>query len=220
MSRDFTTPLPDGSAVHSRICRQSNAVDAARFEQIRYFRTITKGQKIASAGYDMDFLAIVQTGAVVSTREGRISGLLVAGDFIGMAGRPSCHHDLFALDDCVLKCFRRGPFESLLEQSPSIAGRLQDCATDEIAAEREWLRLPPASAPRARVVGFLEALFGRLQRAGHVENPTIAPPEVVSDVLAIGGETFARILAELETEGAIQRGPDGITLRDAALLRA
>jgi CRP/FNR family transcriptional regulator len=215
---------------HRAVCALCEPDELETLEDIKYYRSFEAGQPIVWAGDEMDFVASVVDGLATLSRtmeDGRrqIMGLLMASDFIGRPGRNKVRYDVVAMTDVVLCCFRRKPFENLVEQTPSIGRRLLDMSLDDLDAAREWMLLLGRKTARERIASLLVMVFQR-DAALHatvagtqldVELPLSR--ENIADFLGITLETVSRQLTLLKKDGVIiLEGRRGLRVPDYARL--
>ena len=103
---------------HRAVCARCEPDELTRLEEIKYYRTYEAGQTVAWAGDEMDFVASVVSGAATLTQtmeDGRrqMVGLLLPSDFVGRPGRSGVTYDVVAVNDLVMCCFRKKPFEQM-----------------------------------------------------------------------------------------------------------
>ena len=121
---------------HRAVCARCEGVELKRLEEIKYYRTFEAGQTITWSGDQMDFVASVVSGIATLTQtleDGRTQmvGLLLPSDFVGRPGRSGAAYDVVATTDVVMCCFRKKPFEQMMERTPHIAQRLLQMTLDE-----------------------------------------------------------------------------------------
>ena len=131
---------------HRAVCARCEPDELQRLEEVKYYRTFEAGQTIIWSGDRMEFVASVVSGVSALTQtleDGRrqMVGLLLPSDFVGRPGREVARFDVTAVTQTTLCCFRRKPFETMLEQTPNVSQRLLEMALDELDAAREWMLL-------------------------------------------------------------------------------
>ena len=138
----------------------------------------------------------------------QITGMLLPSDFIGRPGRDSCEHDISAVTDLVLCCFRRRPFEDLIEDAPAIRKRLLDMTFDELDAARHWMLLLGRLTAREKIVSFLMLVVHRSTLPDDVDKPVqIEVPlsrEAMASYLGLTIETVSRQMSRLRRDGLIE----------------
>ena len=211
---------------HRAVCALCEPDELQTLEDIKYYRKFEAGQPIAWAGDRMDFVASVVSGLCTLSRsmeDGRrqIMGLLMSADFIGRPGREIVRYDVVAVSDVTLCCFRRKPFETLVESTPHIGNRLLDMSLDELDAAREWMLLLGRKTARERIASLLVMILERenkLSETGARPGHTFELPlsrENLADFLGMTLETVSRQLSHLKKEGIIGlEGRRGVRIPD------
>jgi len=200
---------------HRAVCARCDGEELDRLEEIKYYRSFQAGQTIAWTGDRMDFVASVVTGIATlshTLEDGRTQmvGLLLPSDFIGRPGRERAPYDVTATTDVVMCCFRRKPFEEMMERTPHIAQRLLQMTLDELDAAREWMLLLGRKTARERIASLL-AIIARRDAAlklaasgGAIEFDLPLTREAMADYLGLTLETVSRQMSALKREGVIQ----------------
>lgn len=214
------------------VCATCNTDELKRLEDIKYYRTFDAGQPIMFEGDEMHFVASVVTGAAKLSRtlpDGRLQmlGLLLPSDFIGRPGRDSVAYDVQAIQDVTLCCFRRRPFEALIETTPHIGQRLLVMSLDELEVAREWMMLLGRKTAREKISCLL-ALIARRTAALHLapvsDGVTFEMPlsrEAMGEYLGLTIETVSRQMTALRKDGTIDlTGSRTISIPDMAALLA
>ena len=129
---------------HKAVCSRCEQDELEYLETIKYYRNYEAGQPIIWAGDRMDFVASVVSGIAALTQtmeDGRTQmvGLLLPSDFLGRPGREAAAYDVTAISDLTICCFRRKPFEELINSTPHISHRLLEMTLDELDSAREWM---------------------------------------------------------------------------------
>ena len=200
---------------HRAVCASCEPNELERLNAIKYYKSFEAGHEIASAGERTDFVASVVSGVAVLNGlldDGRMQvvGLLLPSDFIGRPGRAAVAHDVTAVSDVTLCCFRREPFERLLLEMPHLSDRLLEMALDELDAAREWMLLLGRKTAREKVASFLMLVIHRSanpEAEGLGEPTNIILPlsrEAIANFLGLTIETVSRQLTALKSEGIIQ----------------
>jgi CRP/FNR family transcriptional regulator len=148
-------------------------------------------------------------------------GLLLPSDFVGRPGRNHAAYDVTATTDLVMCCFRKKPFEALIEKTPHIAHRLLEMTLDELDAAREWMLLLGRKTAREKIASFL-CILARREAALHMKSVgqaiTIELPltrEELADYLGLTLETVSRQISALRREGVLDLvGKRGISVPD------
>lgn len=199
---------------HRAVCARCEADELARLEDIKYYRTFTAGQTVMWAGDKMDFVASVVSGVASLTQtmeDGRTQmvGLLLPSDFVGRPGRDRASYTVHATSELVMCCFRRKPFEHLIESTPHIAHRLLEMTLDELDAAREWMLVLGRKTAREKIASLLSIIARRdtlLGRSASSKKLTFDLPltrEAMSDYLGLTLETVSRQMSALKKDGII-----------------
>ena len=216
---------------HRAVCARCEPDELSRLEEIKYYRTFEAGQAILWAGDRMEFVASVVSGVAALTQtmeDGRrqMVGLLLPSDFAGRPGREIAKFDVTAVTNTTLCCFRRKPFEHLLETTPHVAQRLLEMALDELDAAREWMLLLGRKTAREKIASLLTIIARRASingdtTAGLVEIDLPLTREAMSDYLGLTLETVSRQMSALKKDGVIQlQGKRRVVIPDMRALMA
>jgi len=200
---------------HRAVCARCESDELARLEEIKYYRTFEAGKTIAWTGDRLDFVASVVTGIATLSQtleDGRTQmvGLLLPSDFMGRPGREMAAYDVVATTDVVMCCFRRKPFEEMMERTPHIAHRLLEMTLDELDAAREWMLLLGRKTAREKIASLLSILARRdaalnlAQSQGSLEFALPLTREAMADYLGLTLETVSRQISALKRDGVIE----------------
>jgi CRP/FNR family transcriptional regulator len=151
------------------VCARCDDRELAVLEQIKYYRSYEAGQTLVWSGDQMDFVASVVTGIATLTQtmeDGRrqMVGLLLPSDFVGRPGRSYAAYDVTATTDIVMCCFRKKPFEDMMERTPHLAQRLLEMTLDELDAAREWMLVLGRKTAREKIASLLAIIARRQAR--------------------------------------------------------
>ncbi|WPY96556.1 Crp/Fnr family transcriptional regulator (plasmid) [Limimaricola variabilis] len=211
---------------HRAVCARCDESELEQLEKIKVYRRYEAGQKIAWAGDPMNFVGSVVSGIATLSQtleDGRVQmvGLLLPSDFIGRPGRDSTPYDVTAASDVTLCCFRRGPFERLLGETPHVGERLLEMTLDELDAAREWMLVLGRKTARERIASLLvsvarrEASFDLTPKNRDIRLDLPLTREAMSEYLGLTLETVSRQLNGLGREGLIELdGKRRITIPD------
>ena len=200
---------------HRAVCARCEADELERLEDIKYYRRFEAGQTIIWSGDRMDFVGSVVSGIATLTQtmeDGRTQmvGLLLPSDFVGRPGRNVAAYDVVATTDMVMCCFRKAPFEDLLDRTPHIAQRLLQMTLDELDAAREWMLVLGRKTAREKIASLLSIIARRdatLNQGGFDGPATFDLPltrEAMADYLGLTIETVSRTFTKLKKEGTIR----------------
>ncbi|QPH54193.1 transcriptional regulator FnrL [Pontivivens ytuae] len=217
---------------HNAVCARCEADELEILEGIKTYRNYEAGEPIVFSGDDMEFVASVVTG-VASLSQGledgrtQMVGLLLPADFLGRPGRRTAAYDVVAVSPLTLCCFRRGPFEELLNSTPHIGQRLLEMTLDELDAAREWMLILGRKTAREKIASLLSILARReasLRQATLTREASFTLPltrEAMADYLGLTLETVSRQISALKRDGVIRlQGTRGIEVPDFERLLA
>ncbi|MCI5109138.1 MAG: Crp/Fnr family transcriptional regulator [Marivita sp.] len=229
-SLSVTQDCSDCPIRHRAVCARCESDELARLEDIKYYRRFEAGQTVIWSGDRMDFVGSVVSGIATLTQtmeDGRTQmvGLLLPSDFVGRPGRSTAAYDVVATTDMVMCCFRKAPFEDLMERTPHIAQRLLQMTLDELDAAREWMLVLGRKTAREKIASLLSIIARRdatLNMAGLDGPVTFDLPltrEAMADYLGLTLETVSRQVSALKKDGIIQlEGKRHITVPDMSVL--
>ncbi len=198
---------------------------------LKFYKTYSAGQTVALRGESLDMVATVVEGTATLervTEDGRtqIVGILLPSDFLGRPGRDSLSYDVTAVNQVTLCCFRRKPFEMLLEEVPTLQERLLDMTLDELDAARDWMLLLGRKTAREKIASFLVLLAkrcdqlngGKTRGARHFDLPVSR--EAIANFTGLTIETVSRQISILRREQLIALdGVRKVTVPDTTALR-
>lgn len=228
--RSFVKDCSQCPIRHRAVCARCDADELTELDSIKYYRSVEAGQTVVWSGDRMDFVASVVTGIASLTQtmeDGRTQmvGLLLPSDFIGRPGRAEASYDVVATSDLVMCCFRRKPFEAMMEKTPHIAQRLLEMTLDELDAAREWMLVLGRKTAREKIASLL-TIFARRNASLLPEVPNGAlvfdlplTREAMADYLGLTLETVSRQISALKRDGVIVlAGKRHVTVPDFARL--
>lgn len=196
------------------VCAHCGCDELAALEGMKFYRSFEAGQPVVWAGDRMDFVASVVSGVATLTQtldDGRTQmvGLLLPSDFLGRPGRDRAQYIVTAASDLTLCCFRRKPFEELMQRTPALGQRLLEMTLDELDAAREWLLLLGRKSAREKIASFLaliarrEAALKQRQPSGRMDFDLPLTREAMGDYLGLTIETVSRQISALRRDGII-----------------
>lgn len=201
---------------HRAICARCDSDELQVLEQIKSYRSFAAGEPILWRGEPVEYVASVVSGIASLSKtleDGRTQmvGLLLPSDFIGRPGRARVDFDVTATTDVTLCCFKRAPFERLIETTPHVAQRLMELALDELDAARDWMILLGRKSAREKIATFIEMLQRRANVAPGLGGPEAPEVDVVlpmtrdqiANYLGLTFETVSRQFSALKKEGII-----------------
>lgn len=211
---------------HKAVCARCEPDELARLDEIKYYRTFQAGQTVIWSGDKMEFVGSVVSGiaSLCQTMEdGRTQmvGLLLPSDFVGRPGRDGAAYDVTATTDLVMCCFRKAPFEKMMNDTPHIAQRLLEMTLDELDAAREWMLVLGRKTAREKIASLLSILArrnaGLTLEAPQGETVFDLPltREAMADYLGLTLETVSRQISALKRDGVIVlKGKRHVTVPD------
>ncbi|ETA50332.1 transcriptional regulator FnrL [Ponticoccus alexandrii] len=215
---------------HRAVCARCETNELERLEEIKYYRKFEAGQTVIWSGDRMEFVGSVVSGIATLTQtmeDGRrqMVGLLLPSDFVGRPGRGTAAYDVVATTDLVMCCFRKTPFEDMMQKTPHIAQRLLEMTLDELDAAREWMLVLGRKTAREKIASLLSIIARRdatLNLRG-TEGPLAfdlpLTREAMADYLGLTLETVSRQISALKRDGVIVlQGKRHVTVPDMSLL--
>ncbi len=211
---------------HRAVCARCEADELEQLEKIKYYRSFEAGQTVIWSGDRMDFVGSVVKGIATLTQtmeDGRrqMVGLLLPSDFVGRPGRASAAYDVVATTDLVMCCFRKKPFEAMMNRTPHIAQRLLEMTLDELDAAREWMLVLGRKTAREKIASLLSIIARRnatlnlAEVTGSMVFDLPLTREAMADYLGLTLETVSRQISSLRKDGIIQlEGKRRVTVPD------
>ncbi|MFK7879868.1 transcriptional regulator FnrL [Roseobacter sp.] len=199
---------------HRAVCAKCDSSELELLEDIKYYRSFTAGQTVMWAGDHMDFVASVVSGVATLTQtmeDGRTQmvGLLLPSDFVGRPGRGAAAYTVTAASDLKMCCFRRKPFEQMINTTPHIAHRLLEMTLDELDAAREWMLVLGRKTAREKIASLLsiiarrDAMLGETPPGKALKLELPLTREAMADYLGLTLETVSRQISALKRDGVI-----------------
>ncbi|MGB5872063.1 MAG: Crp/Fnr family transcriptional regulator, partial [Albidovulum sp.] len=187
--------------------------ELAALEEIKYYRSYEAGQTVVWSGDQMEFVASVVSGVATLTQtmeDGRrqMVGLLLPADFVGRPGREYAPYDVTATTDLLMCCFRKKPFEQLMDRTPHIGNRLLEMTLDELDAAREWMLILGRKTAREKIASLLSIIAQReaalaLRSDKKMDFDLPLTREAMADYLGLTLETVSRQMSALKRDGVI-----------------
>lgn len=215
---------------HRAVCARCNADELVELDAIKYYRTYQAGQTVIWSGDKMSFVGSVVSGIATLTQtmeDGRTQmvGLLLPSDFVGRPGRDGAAYNVIATTDVVMCCFRKKPFEELMERTPHIAHRLLEMTLDELDAAREWMLVLGRKTAREKIASLLTIIARRHTAPTPDKSNDIMvfdlplTREAMADYLGLTLETVSRQMSALKRDKVIHlEGKRHITVPDMGRL--
>jgi CRP/FNR family transcriptional regulator len=198
---------------YNAVCSKCESDELDQLEEIKYYRSYSAGQTIFFAGDSLEFVGSVVSGVSSLTRtlpDGRVQmvGLLLPSDFIGRPHRETIDCDVIAETDILLCCFRRKPFEKMIEDTPHVGQRLLEMTLDELDAAREWMLVLGRKTAREKIASLLHMIAVRMKslEQGDAAVATFTLPitrETMANYLGLTIETVSRQMSALKKDGII-----------------
>ncbi len=211
---------------HRAVCARCDADELDQLDTLKYYRSFEAGQTVVWSGDRMEFVGSVVSGIASLTQtmeDGRTQmvGLLLPSDFVGRPGRETAAYDVVATTDLVMCCFRRKPFETMMEKTPHVAHRLLEMTLDELDAAREWMLVLGRKTAREKIASLLSILGRRnaeLKPGASQQRMVFDLPltrEAMADYLGLTLETVSRQISALKRDGVIElEGKRHVTVPD------
>jgi CRP/FNR family transcriptional regulator len=137
----------------------------------------------------------------------QITGFLLAGDFLGLAGKDGYSYSAETVTDVDLCRFSRRKLDALFEQYPQLERRMLKLATDELIAAQDQMLLLGRRTAAEKVASFLLRLCERERVRGQPGNPVSLPMTRgdIADYLGLTIETVSRTLSQLKRDKLIHQ---------------
>ncbi len=198
---------------YNAVCSKCEPDEIDLLEQNKYYRSYAAGQTVFFAGDPLEFVGSIVSGVASLTRtmpDGRVQmvGLLLPADFMGRPNRETIDNDIVAETDLMLCCFRRKPFEKLIEQTPHVGQRLLEMTLDELDAAREWMLVLGRKTAREKIASLLYMIATRMVKlkSGTSAQVSFILPitrETMANYLGLTIETVSRQMTALKKDGII-----------------
>jgi len=198
---------------YNAVCSKCDPDELAELEEVKYYRSYAAGQTIFFGGDPLEFVGSIVSGVSSLTRtlpDGRVQmvGLLLPGDFMGRPNRETIDCDVVAETDVMLCCFRRKPFERLIEKTPHVGQRLLEMTLDELDAAREWMLVLGRKTAREKIASLLYMIAVRMTKLapGDTAQADFVLPitrETMANYLGLTIETVSRQMSALKRDGVI-----------------
>ncbi len=199
---------------HRAVCARCEEPELEYLESIKYYRSYEAGQPIIWSGDQLDFVASVVVGIASLTQtmeDGRTQmiGLLLPSDFLGRPGREIAPYDVTAVSNLTLCCFRRKPFEKLLDTTHHVSQRLLEMTLDELDAAREWMLVLGRKTAREKIASLLSIIARREAHLNMARSPDGSKfdlpltREAMANYLGLTLETVSRQISALKRDGVI-----------------
>ena len=198
---------------YNAVCSKCEPDEINLLEEVKFYRSYAAGQSVFYAGDPLEFVGSIVSGVASLTRtlpDGRVQmvGLLLPADFMGRPNRETIETDIIAETDLMLCCFRRKPFEKLIEQTPHVGQRLLEMTLDELDAAREWMLVLGRKTAREKIASLLYMIATRMVKLkpGGFQQVAFTLPitrETMANYLGLTIETVSRQMSALKKDGVI-----------------
>jgi CRP/FNR family transcriptional regulator len=192
-------------------------------------RTIKQGQTIYHANDSFQSIYAVRAGSfktVVMHRDGhdQVTGFQLTGDFLGLDGVGSGHHncDAIALEESKVCIIPFHLLEAMCSEVKAVQRHLHRMMGGEIARESSQMMLLGTMSADQRVATFLLDLSDRLRLRGYspAEFHLRMTREEIGSYLGIKLETVSRMLSRFQRDGLVDtHGKDIRILNREGLVR-
>ena len=198
---------------YAAVCSRCEPSELKMLEEIKYYRSYAAGQTIFFSGDPLEFVASIVSGVSSLTRtmpDGRVQmvGLLLPGDFMGRPNRDTIDCDIIAETDVMLCCFRRRPFEQMIDTTPHVGHRLLEMTLDELDAAREWMLVLGRKTAREKIASLLHMIAVRMaslqpEKGSEASFTLPITRETMANYLGLTIETVSRQMSALKKDGLI-----------------
>ena len=198
---------------YNAVCSRCNPTELTLLEGIKYYRSYVAGQTIFFGGDPLEFVGSIVSGVSSLTRtlpDGRVQmvGLMLPGDFLGRPHRTTIECDVVAETDVMLCCFRRKPFEQMVDDTPHVGQRLLEMTLDELDAARDWMLVLGRKTAREKIASLLHLIAVRMAALenGDDRSTQFTLPitrETMANYLGLTIETVSRQMSALKKDGVI-----------------
>jgi len=208
------------------ICSRCETDELNILEQMKSYRTYSKGEMITYTGAPVSHVGTLVSG-VASISQGledgrrQIMGILLPSDFIGRPGARVAQYDITASSEVTMCRFEINAFEKLLATSPALGPRLLEMTMDELDAAREWMLLLGRKSAREKIATLLFMIAMKNKSlSGSDANEALdftlpLTRETLADYLGLTIETVSRQFSALRKDGVIHvQGQRHITIPD------
>ncbi len=211
---------------HNTICGKCDDAELDILNSMKFFRSYQAGQTVVWSGDRMDFVGTIASGVAAMSQtmeDGRTQmvGLLLLNNFMGHPGREFAPYDVVAATDLVMCCFRKKPFEKMMQETPNVAHRLLEMTLNELDAAREWMLLLGRKTAREKIASLI-AIIARRNGAtlpNGADGPIVFDLPLtrvaMADYLGLTLETVSRQISKLRRDGIISiEGKRRVTIPD------
>lgn len=192
------------------VCGAVDQPDLQRLSELAEAMSLKSGAVLAREGDPAPHVFSITSGSLRVYKllpDGRrqITGFLFAGDFLGLAIGDDYVFSAEAMEPSTVCRFRKGPFRTLVQQSPPLEHMLLNRTMHELAAAQNQMLLLGRKTAIERMASFLLDLPGhdpaRPSAPGHVRLPMKRAE--IADYLGLTIETVSRVLTRMKLKGLI-----------------
>lgn len=171
------------------------------------------------AGQIFDIVeGVLRVFRVLSDGRRAIVGFVYPGDVFGVSFQNRYLFTAEAVTDVRVRCFSRGRFFSLVNESPALRPQLFALLCDEMSAAQDQMLLLGRKNAEERVVSFLLATHHKSAVGNDIALPMSRLD--MADYLGLTMETVSRVMTSLTRRGLIAAGGrHTLTLRRPSALR-
>lgn len=193
-------------------CAGLKTEEVGRISSIVTRLSLAAHQMLFHEGDPAEFVYNVTRGAVKLYKllpDGRrqITGFLLAGDFLGLAGKDGYSYSAETVTSVELCRFPRRRLDELFEAYPQLERRMLKLATDELIAAQDQMLLLGRRTAAEKVASFLVRLSEREKVRGQSGNPVLLPMTRgdIADYLGLTIETVSRTLSQMKRDQLIRQ---------------
>lgn len=206
------------------VCAALTETDRADLARHGRIVTLSRGDRLFSAGDDSDRCATLISGALkVSTVDAEggehMLALIHPAGFVGELFAPFAAHDVSALTTSQLCLFSRSQINATMARHPELGQALLQRSQEEIHAARNLLALTGRRSAKARVAGLIVAISNAASHSachGALKFDLPLTRGEMAELLGLTIETVSRQFGSLEAAGLIRRtSARGLEVTDA-----
>ena len=186
-------------------------------------RKVRRGAALFRRGDLFESLYAIRSGSFKSTQYGKVTGLHLPAELLGLDAISSQIHDYdaIALEDSEVCIVPYAPLTLLMLQLPDLQTHILEALSSDITRDGGLLLRLGAMSAEQRVVGFLMGLSARYQLLGYAGTrfSVRMRRDDIASYLGITEETTCRILSRLERDGHIETRIKDVEIKDLNRLR-
>ena len=166
---------------------------------------------------------LIKTYKLLSDGRRQITGFLMPGDFLGLAGVHAFPYTAEAVTDVEICRYPREQFENVIRSHPEAERQLMELAHRELAAAQDQMMLLGRMHADERVSWFILDLARRGEERGEPHSDRIELPisrSDAADYLGLTVETVSRTFTRLRKQGLFDLpSPHTVLIRNREALR-